>query len=84
MEKIIVEEKSRLDKILSLKLNSPRNQVEKLIKDGNVKVNSKIQVKCGLKLNVSDSIEVTFPEIVEEIKKEVNFDIEIIYEDDDI
>ena len=84
MEKIIVEEKSRLDKILSLKLNSPRNQVEKLIKDGNVKVNSKIQVKCGLKLNVSDSIEVTFPEIVEEVKKEVDFDIEIIYEDDDI
>jgi 23S rRNA pseudouridine1911/1915/1917 synthase len=81
---ITATENLRLDKILSTQLNSPRNQVEKLIKDGNVTVNNKIIKKCGTKLEVSDNIVISFPQVIKEEKKEVDFDIDIIYEDDDI
>jgi len=74
----------RLDKYLSEKTGFSRNQITNLIKNGLVKVNQKAITKPSFKVSDNDKIEYetkTF-EDKEEIK--VDFDVEIIYEDDDI
>ena len=78
----IVEEELRLDKYLSNELNETRNQIEQLIKKGFVKVNDKTNTKTGYKLKLAQNIEVTLPKIEEKPIHEVNFDVEVIYEDD--
>ncbi|MCI6988851.1 MAG: RluA family pseudouridine synthase [Campylobacter sp.] len=87
MENFKVDEEIRLDKFVSNKLNSSRNQVISLIKDGNIKVNGKISPKPSLKLKFGDLVQVSFPEPkFSELKPKFtpNFDIEILYEDDQI
>jgi len=74
----------RLDVFLASMLNQPRNQVNSLIKDSHVKVDNKVQTKNGLKLKASQNVQVNLPKLVPAIAKEVDFDIEIIYEDNDI
>ena len=75
----------RLDQELASKLNIARNQVINLIKNGNVSVNNKTINKAGFNLNLGDKITISTPQI-SEIQSEfkADFDIEIIYEDDDI
>ena len=80
----IVQEINRLDKFLSHHLDESRNQIEQLIKKEFVKVNGKCCSKTGLKLKVNDEIEIEFPQAVQSKSVEVDFDVEIIYEDDDI
>ncbi len=74
----------RLDKIVQSKLNSSRNQVENLIKEFGILVNEKIVKKSGYKIKEGDEIFIKFPKPKKEETKEVDFDIEIIYEDEDI
>ena len=74
---------TRIDKFLSQKLNIARNQIENLIKNSLVKVNGQIIKKGGVKLKANDLIEVTILQNSHE-KKEVDFDIPILYEDDDL
>lgn len=84
MSKIISTSTQRLDVFLSTYLNLSRNQIATLIKNEKVKVNSKI-VKASFKLNIDDEIEYEFIQAKEkENKYEAKFDVEIIYEDDDI
>ncbi len=83
----IVEEIDRLDKFLSSSIGHPRNQIESLIKNDCVKVDGKIVLKSGLKLKIGQEIEVLFKEATKqesEFSKEeiLQFDIQIIYEDD--
>ena len=80
----IVKNIGRLDKILTKEINQSRNQVERLIKEGLVSVNSKIVTKTGYKLSIDDSIEYSFKEPTLKEKVSVDFDIDIIYEDDDM
>ena len=84
MQKLTANEEIRLDKFLSEKLNTPRNQIQELIKKGLVKVNQKVIKKTGHKLKIGDIIE--YETLTPEIKKEVkvDFDIPILYEDDDL
>jgi len=82
--KLTADKKERLDKFLSSKLNISRNQIEQLIKKELVKVNSKIAKKGGIKLNIGDIVEFKTPKIKEKETKEVNFDIPILYEDEDL
>ena len=93
MNKIfIVNEPNRLDKFLSLNIDSSRNQIEQLIKKGYVNVDGKKSSKTGLKLKENQKIEVFFPEAeISKIKDEdfikeslKDKKIEIIYEDEDI
>ncbi len=74
----------RLDKIIQAKLNSSRNQVENLIKEFGILVNEKIVKKSGYRIKEGDEIFIKFPKPKKEETKEVDFDIEIIYEDEDI
>ena len=80
----ISKNSGRLDKLLSLQLNRSRNQIEKLIKDGLVKVDGAIVLKPSFKLTVGNRVAYQF---LKAPKKEFyNLDIEIekIYEDEDI
>ncbi len=74
----------RLDKIIQTKINSSRNQIENLIKEFGVLVNEKIVKKSGYKVKEGDEIFIKFPKPKKEEAKEVDFDIEIIYEDEDV
>ena len=78
----IADECIRLDKFLSKKLNQNRNQIEQLIKKNFVKITNKQNVKTGLKLQLNQEIIVTLPKIQETVAQKVNFDIEVLYEDD--
>ncbi|NPA82557.1 MAG: RluA family pseudouridine synthase, partial [Epsilonproteobacteria bacterium] len=80
----ICKEKGRLDKILQSKLEVPRNQVENLIKEVGVKVNDKVIKKSGFKLKEGDKVIVTLPRKEDKEYKDVDFDIDIIYEDENL
>lgn len=80
----IVQEENRLDKFLSLNLEETRNQIEHLIKKECVKIDGKTVTKAGLKLKLNQNIEVFLPEVEKKEAQEIDFDVEIIYEDDDI
>ena len=77
-----VNSAGRLDKILTNVLDESRNQVEQLIKEGLVFVNSKVVLKTGKKLIIGDRIEYRFKEIIPKIAPVIDFDVEIIYEDE--
>ena len=84
MPKITATKEERLDKFLSEKLNINRSQIQELIKKGKVSVNQKNAKKSGIKLKTGDIIEyeILKPEI--KIDKKVDFEIPILYEDEDL
>lgn len=84
------ENSVRLDHFLTHIFKISRNQIGELIKNGNVSVNDKVITKTGAKIEKDYSVQVTISktviakeEVVQERKK-IDFDIPIIYEDDDI
>jgi len=81
---IIAIKSGRLDKILSDMLKESRNQVEKLIHDGLVSVNGKTIMKSSYKLSEDDIIGYRFQTIEPKKAIEIDFDIDILYEDDDL
>ena len=72
----------RLDKVLATELDVSRNQVEKLIKDELVCVNGKTVTKTSFKVEEGDEIVYEFKEAEKRVVPTVDFDIEILYEDD--
>ena len=72
----------RLDIFLSEKLEETRNQIEQLISKGFVTVQNKKKAKSGLKLQIGQEVIVNLPEMVPELALEVDFDIEVVYEDE--
>ncbi len=81
-KKFIVDETTRLDKFLTKKLKENRNQIDQLIKKGFVEVSNKKSAKSGLKLQLEQIVTVTLPKVIQESPLEVNFDIEVVYEDE--
>ncbi|WP_038815941.1 RluA family pseudouridine synthase [Campylobacter jejuni] len=86
MQTFLVDENSRLDVFLAKKLNQSRNQVALLIEKDCVQVNDKIQDKNSFKLKNGDVISIAGLKPCDEIKPqfEVDFDIDILYEDEDL
>ena len=80
----IAEKEDRLDKILVQKLQKSRNQVEKLIKKGCVRIDGEIRVKPGIRVQKGQTLSIIFPKTAVSTAKEVDFDIKIVYEDEDI
>ena len=79
------KENGRVDIAISGEISISRNQVEQLIKQVGVYVNLKKVQKCSFRVKIGDKIEYHFIET--KIKKEnyeVDFDIDILYEDNDI
>ena len=79
-----ISQSGRLDKVLQQYLKSTRNQIEHFIKNGNVKVDGKIVKKCGYKLSGGENIEYDIKKAESKKEYEVDFDIEKLYEDEDI
>jgi 23S rRNA pseudouridine1911/1915/1917 synthase len=77
-----VQKNGRLDKLLTTELKQSRNQVEQLIKEGLVLLNGETVVKTGKKLLAGDRISYKFKEAVPKEAVTVDFDVEILYEDD--
>ena len=72
----------RIDKILAQELDVSRNQVEKLVKDGLVSVNGKTITKTSAKVHEGDEIAYEFKEAEKREPVEIDFDVEILYEDE--
>ena len=75
---------NRIDKTLpNLDKNLTRVMAQKLIEQGNVKVNGK-NVKTSYKLNENDKVEVEIPEVKEVCIEAQDIPVEVLYEDNDI
>lgn len=86
MQTFLVDENSRLDVFLAKKLNQSRNQVALLIEKDCVQVNDRIQDKNSFKLKNGDIVSIASLKLCNEIKPqfEVDFDIDVLYEDEDL
>ena len=82
MNKFTTNTSGRIDKILAQELNVSRNQVEKLVKDGLVSVNGKSIAKNSVKVVEGDEISYMFKEAEKREPVEIDFDVEILYEDE--
>jgi len=80
----MLKSSGRLDKILSSTLGVSRNQVEKLIKEGYVAVDGKQVLKPSFKVATGMLVAYEIQEAKPESFQEIDFDIEVLYEDDDI
>lgn len=76
-------ENQRIDLYISQKLDESRNSVQKLIGEGNVRVNEK-EIKSNYKVKINDKIKIIVPppEILDIVAE--NIDLDIVYEDDDL
>ncbi|MEA3419154.1 MAG: RluA family pseudouridine synthase [Campylobacterota bacterium] len=83
-EQLIVDNSGRIDKILAELLGISRNQTEKLVRDGLVEVNGVPVGKTSYKLIAGDTITYQFKEAEKREAGEIDFDVEILYEDEDI
>jgi len=77
-------ETTRLDTFLSSELDVTRNQVVQLIKQDAVTLDGKAVSKPGQKLKPGQEVAITFPEAKVTPAMEIDFDVEILYEDDDL
>ena len=82
MNKFKTKIPNRLDKSLTNELAVSRNQVEKLIKDGLVSVNGKTITKTSYKVAEGDEVGYTFKEAEKRVVPPIDFDVEILYEDE--
>ncbi|MCM8787077.1 MAG: RluA family pseudouridine synthase [Candidatus Omnitrophica bacterium] len=89
MEKFFIVDKKwenvRLDKFLSENIRTiSRSKIHKLISEGAVKINQQIK-KPSYRLKVNEKISILIPQIkIEYQLKPFNYEIKIIYEDEDI
>jgi len=77
-----VENEIRLDVFLSEKLNESRNQIDHLIKKGFVEVSNKKKAKSGMKLQIGQVVNVNLPDVQKEEALPVDFDVEVVFEDE--
>ena len=83
-KKYINETTQRLDSFLALQIEQTRSQIVQLIKQKTVYVDGKLTTKPGIKLKPNQEVRVEFPEVKVQEALDVDFDVEILYEDDDI
>jgi len=84
LQTIIAKENIRLDILLQNELKTSRNQVENFIKKSGVKVNDKTIYKSGYKVKKDEIITYTIPTVTQEKNYEVDFEVDVIFEDSDI
>jgi 23S rRNA pseudouridine1911/1915/1917 synthase len=81
---LLATDTTRLDSFLSSELGVTRNQVVQLIKQDAVQIDAKNVSKPGVKLKPGQEVVITFPEAKVTPAKAIDFDVEILYEDDDL
>lgn len=78
------QEGERLDKLLSLIYpEQSRSFFQKLIKDGHVSVNNKLE-KANYRLKLEDFVQIEIPDAVEAQIQPENIPLDILYEDEDL
>ncbi len=83
-QRLTAHESGRLDRFLHAHIGGSRSQVGQLIKKGFVKAGGKTVTKTGYSVSPSEVIEYTIPKEPEYLRGEVDFDVPVIFEDDDI
>ena len=86
MDNLIAQCSERLDVFLSSRLEISRNQISSLIKSAAVKVDGAVQTKPGYKLSAGELVHIDYPAPApQQMSAEgLNFDVEILYEDEDL
>jgi len=74
----------RLDTFLTTQIGQTRSQIAGLIKHDCVFIDNKKVSRPGVKLKEGQIVKVEFPEAKKEKALDVDFDVEILYEDDDV
>ncbi len=74
----------RIDVFLNLHLKISRTYIQKLIKDGNVRINGNVVKSCSLKLNFEDKLFLQVPDAKKYFATPEKMDIDVVYEDDDL
>jgi len=80
----VCQNEQRLDLFLSSEIGQTRSQVAQLIKKNCVSVDEKILARAGVKIKVDQVVKVVFPEKKVAKALEIDFDVEVLYEDDDV
>ena len=80
----ICENPQRLDIFLASQIGQTRSQIASLIKHNCVFVEDKLVTRPGVKLKDQQSVRVEFPEAKESAALDIDFDVEILYEDEDV
>jgi 23S rRNA pseudouridine1911/1915/1917 synthase len=82
---IVSDYQGRIDKYLTIKLEISRSQIEQFIKNGYMTINQKVVKKSGELIRDGDKITLNSPQKeIDNNSNIVDFDVEVIYEDDDI
>ena len=81
-EELIIQKSGRIDKVLAEALSVSRNQIEKLVRDGLVEVNRMSVTKTSHKLVENDRVVYRFKEAKKREAQEIDFEVEILYEDE--
>ena len=86
MDNLIAQCSERLDVFLSSQLGISRNQISSLIKSAAVRVDGAVQTKPGYKLSAGELVHIDYPAPTPQQTgaERLNFDVEILYEDDDL
>jgi len=74
----------RLDTFLTHEIGNSRSQIAQLIKSKSVFVDNKLVSRPGVKLKINQIVKVEFPEPKKEKGLDIDFDVEILYEDEDV
>ena len=86
MDNLIAQCSERLDVFLSSQLGISRNQISNLIKSEAVRVNGAVQSRPGYKLSAGELVHIDYPAPAPQqmSAERLDFDVEILYEDEDL
>ncbi|NLK66833.1 MAG: RluA family pseudouridine synthase [Campylobacteraceae bacterium] len=84
MDEILVDIELRIDQLISKKLQISRNQALNLVKNRAVFIDSNLVEKPSFIPKIGDVVKIKKEKEAEVIEQCLDFDIEVIYEDDDI
>ena len=86
MDNLIAQCSERLDVFLSSQLGISRNQISNLIKSEAVRVDGVVQSRPGYKLSAGELVHIDYPAPAPQqtSAEQLDFDVEILYEDEDL
>ena len=84
IEEYVCDSPERLDTFLTTQIGQTRSQIAALIKHECVFVDAKKVSRPGVKLKAGQKVKVEFPEAKKAKALDVDFDVEVLYEDDDV
>lgn len=84
IQNYICQEQERLDIFLASQIEKSRSQIAQLIKKECVYVDDKLVARAGVKLKIGQKVRVEFPYMEKEPALKIDFDVEVLYEDDDV